>query len=196
MVRNDQKSLLSDIGVSAPERKSIKDDLSLWYPKDLKHLSPAEIVTELQYCSRSARQAMYTIAKQLNDSGEDIELWDPEWDIVALMKSGVYYNNFKTHWQIRTKTKVSLKTGPQDDPSIPKKKITLQAVPVNPDKDWVTRREDILKELARGSHFLQLSTALETYNINAPEKQKEKAPQTTTPGTYKHGLPSASNRTS
>ena len=71
---------------------------------------------------------------------------------------------FQTHWQICAKTKVSLKTGPQDDPSIPKKKITLQAVPVNPDKDWVTRREDILKELARGSHFLQLSTALETYN--------------------------------
>ena len=68
----------------------------MWYPKDLKHLSPAENVTEPQYCSRSARQAMYTIAAQLSDSGDGIEDWGPEWDVVALMKSGVYYNNFKS----------------------------------------------------------------------------------------------------
>ena len=63
------------------------------------------------------------------------------------MRSGVYYDNFKTHWQIRAKTKVSLKTGLQDGSSITKKKITLKVVPVNPDEDRVTRREDVLQEL-------------------------------------------------
>ena len=61
--------LLEQVDVSASEHKSIKDDLSLWYPKDLKHLSPAEIVTEQQYCSHGARQALYTIAAQFSDSG-------------------------------------------------------------------------------------------------------------------------------
>ena len=70
--------LLEQVSVSAPEHKSIKDDLLLWYLKDLKHLSPAEIVTELQYCSRSARQALYwyTIAAQLNDSAKQIKISD------------------------------------------------------------------------------------------------------------------------
>ena len=72
------EKLLEQVGVSAPERKSIKEDLSLWYRRDLKHLSPAEIVTEPQYCSRSARQALYwyTIAAQLNDSAKQIKISD------------------------------------------------------------------------------------------------------------------------
>ena len=80
------------------------------------------------------------------------------------MKTGIYHSNFKTHWQIRAKTKVTLKTGPQDEYSIPKKKITLQVVPVRPDEDWVTGRDKLLEELARDSRFLQMSTALLTYN--------------------------------
>ena len=133
-------------------------------------------MTGPKYCSRSGIQALYTIAAQLSDSGDDRELWDPVWDVVALMKSGVYYDNFKIHWQIRARTKVSLKTGPQDDSSIPKKKITLQVVPVNPDEDLVTGREDILQELARDSHFLQLSTALETYNYERARETEGEDP--------------------
>ena len=83
---------------------------------------------------------------------------------------------FQTHWQICAKTKVSLKTGPQDDSSIPKKKITLRVVPVNPDEDWVTGREDILQELARDSRFLQLSALLETYNYEHPRETEREDP--------------------
>ena len=155
--------LLEQVSVSAPERQSIKNDLSLWHPKDLKHLSPAIIVTEPQYCSRSARQALYTTTAQLSDS-RDSNDWNPEWEFVSLMRSGVYYENVNIHWQIRAKTKVSLKTGPQDDSSIPRKKITLKVVPVNPDEDCATGREDVLQELAKDSRFLQLSTVPETYN--------------------------------
>ena len=131
--------------------------------KDLKDLSPAEIVTNPLYGFHSARQALYTIATQLSNS-DDSDEWNEEWDIASLMRSGVYSENFKTHWQLRAKTKVSLKTGPQEDSSIPKKKINLKVVPVNPDEDWVTGREDVLQELVKDSCFLQLSTAIVTYN--------------------------------
>ena len=65
--------LLQQVGVSERERRTIKNDLSLWHPKDLKHLAPAEIVTDPQYCSCSARQALYTISAQLSDSGDSDE---------------------------------------------------------------------------------------------------------------------------
>ena len=157
-------NLLKQVGVSQGERSIIKKDPSLWWPRDLQHLSPANIITEPQYCSWTARQDLYTIASQLSDHGDDSGDWDPSWDPRALMKTSIYHNNFNTYWQIRAKTKDSLKTGPQDEYSIPKKKITLQVVPVRPDEDWVTGRDDILAEFAWGSRFLQMSTALSTYN--------------------------------
>ena len=62
--------LLEQAGVSSEERKTIKLELSFWYPKDLLHLTQAEIVTDQQYCSRTAQQAMYTIAAQLHDNSD------------------------------------------------------------------------------------------------------------------------------
>ena len=107
--------LLQQVGVSIKERKTIKEDLFPWWPQDLQHLSPADIITEPEYCSRTARQALYTIASQLSDHKDGSGDWDPSWDALTLMKTSVYHSNFKTHWQIRAKTKVSQKTGPQDE---------------------------------------------------------------------------------
>ena len=111
--------------------------------KDLKDLSPAEIVTNPLYGFHSARQALYTIATQLSNS-DDSDEWNEEWDIASLMRSGVYSENFKTHWQLRAKTKVSLKTILQDDSSIPKKKVYLKEVLVNSETSWVSGCEAIL----------------------------------------------------
>ena len=141
----------------------IKFELSFWYPKDLLFLTQAEIVTDQQYCSRTAQQALYTIAAQLHDNG-DSEVWNAEWDVASLMRSGAHYENFKTHWEIRAKARVSSKIVPQEDSSVPKKQVTLKEVPVNPPKNWVTCCEAVLQELARDSRFLQLLIPLETYN--------------------------------
>ena len=83
---------------------------------------------------------------------------------------------------MRAKNKVSQKTGPQDDYSIPKKKINLQVVSVRPDKDCVSSHEEILAELARDSWFSKLSTALSTYNYEearATEGNDPRSYQTT-----------------
>ena len=61
--------LLKEAGVSTRERGIIKDDLSFWYPDDLLRLVPTNIITQPQYCSVKARQALYTIASQLSDLG-------------------------------------------------------------------------------------------------------------------------------
>ena len=156
--------VLTQAGVSKQERKTIKEELSFWWPGDLVDLSPADIITEPQYCSRTARQALYTIASQVSKHGNGSGHWNPSWDAKALMASGMYHSTFQALWQIRAKTKVSQKTGPQDEYSIPKKKINLQVVSVRPDEDWVSSREEILAELARDSRFSKLSTALSTYN--------------------------------
>ena len=80
------------------------------------------------------------------------------------MTSGLYHGTFQTLWKIRAKTRVSQKIGPQDEFSIPKKKISLQVVSVRPDEDWVTGCEEILAELVRDSRFSKLSTSLSAYN--------------------------------
>ena len=51
--------ILTQAGVSIQERKTIKEDLSFWWFDDLVDLAPADIITEPQYCSRKARQALY-----------------------------------------------------------------------------------------------------------------------------------------
>ena len=135
--------ILTQAGVSIQERRTIKEGLSFWWPADLVDLAPADIITEPQYCSRIARQTLYTIALQLSKHGDGSGHWDPIWDAKALITSGLYHSTFQTLWQIRVKTRVSQKTGPQDEFSIPKKKISLQVISVRPVKDWVTRREEI-----------------------------------------------------
>ena len=58
--------VLQQAGVYKQERKAIKEDISFWWPRDLVDLSPADIITEPQYCSRTAIQALYTIASQVS----------------------------------------------------------------------------------------------------------------------------------
>ena len=47
------EELLQQAGVYKQERKAIKEDLSFWWPWVLVNLSPADIITEPQYCSRT-----------------------------------------------------------------------------------------------------------------------------------------------
>ena len=49
-------------------------------------LSLAEIVTDQQYCSRTARHALYTIAAQLRANNR--EEWNAEWDVASLTRRG------------------------------------------------------------------------------------------------------------
>ena len=83
------------------------------------------------------------------------------------MTSGLYHNTFEALWQVRSATKVSTKTGHQDEFSVPKKKINLQVISVNPNEDWAKSRDEILAELARDSRFSTLSTSLSAYNYEA-----------------------------
>ena len=156
--------ILTQAGISIQERKTFKEELSFWWPDNLLDLAPADIITKLQYCSRKARQALYTIASQLSEQGDVSSQWNPSWDAKALMTSGMYHRTFQALWQVRAQTKVSQKTGQQDEFSIPKKKINLQVISVRPDEDWVTSRDEILAELARDSRFLKLSTSFSAYN--------------------------------
>ena len=59
--------ILKEAGVSIRERGIIKEDLSVWWPENLMRLSPADIIMKPQYCSITARQALYTIASQLSE---------------------------------------------------------------------------------------------------------------------------------
>ncbi len=61
--------LLKDAGVAPRERRIVQNDLSFWNPDDLLRLVPTDIITQPQYCSVKARQALYTIASQLSDLG-------------------------------------------------------------------------------------------------------------------------------
>ena len=101
--------VLTQASVSKQEHKTIKEDLSFWWPGDLVDLSPANIITEPQYCSRTTRHALYTIASQVSEHKDGSGHWDPSWDAKALMTSGMYHSTFQTLWQIRAKTKVSQK---------------------------------------------------------------------------------------
>lgn len=73
---------------------TLNEDQSLWFPNDLLSLSDAEIVSYQQYCSKTAQQALYTIAEKLHTS--NTEEWNAEWDVASLMRSGMYYNKFWT----------------------------------------------------------------------------------------------------
>ena len=66
-------------------------------------------------------------------------------------------------WQIRARTKGSVKNVPQEDSSIPKKKVSLAELKVNPETSWVTDRESVLQELVKYALLLTLSTALEMH---------------------------------
>ena len=110
---------------------AFKQDPSLWFPKELLSLSDAEFVTDQQYCSKTAQQSLYTIAAKLRAS--NTEEWNVEWDIASLLRSGAYYNNFRITQQIQVKMKGSLKTVPQDDASIPKKKVSLAQLNLYPE---------------------------------------------------------------
>lgn len=59
--------------------------------------------------------------------------------------------------------KGSLKTIPQDDSSIPKKKVSLAQLKLYLETSWVTGRKSVLQEPAKDSRFLALSTGLELH---------------------------------
>ena len=53
--------------MSCVKRMKIKVQEALWTPRDLIGLSPVVILTKLQYCSKTACQALYTVAERLSD---------------------------------------------------------------------------------------------------------------------------------
>ena len=61
--------LLKAAGVTKQERGIIQTKLSLWNPADLLMTVPTDIITKPEYCSVTARRALYTIASQLGDLG-------------------------------------------------------------------------------------------------------------------------------